>query len=197
MDVQYLQCDQMWLNFAKVTKFQTLWQFFYSLFSICQNCWTLVGNFTMPLGHILLLQMGKYWKNNIAIWSHCWSTTIRAQRWQRSVIFQDYKQSYLNQASLHHSRRYLRRLFRRLIRSKAEVNDGTRYTQSGCMQLSSKRTFKIGAVWTDFAIYWTLGNFLKPLATIKLPQSPPFLGNFCKGVKIIHFSSKIIFGQLL
>ena len=34
------------------------------------------------------------------------------------------------------------------------------------------------------AIYWTLGNFLKPLAIINLPKSPTFLGNFCKGVKI-------------
>jgi len=42
-----------------------------------------------------------------------------------------------------------------------------------------------------------LGNFLKPLATIILPKSPTFLGNFCKGVKIYHFSSEIIFGQLL
>ena len=49
----------------------------------------------------------------------------------------------------------------------------------------------------DLAIYWTLGNFLKPLATINLPQSPQFLGNFCKRVKIIHFSSETILGQLL
>ena len=41
------------------------------------------------------------------------------------------------------------------------------------------------------------GQLLKPLATINLPQSPPFLGNFCKGVKIIQFSSETIFGQLL
>ena len=34
-----------------------------------------------------------------------------------------------------------------------------------------------------------LGNFLKPLATINLPKSPTYLGNFCKGVKIDHFSS--------
>ena len=52
-------------------------------------------------------------------------------------------------------------------------------------------------VCPDWAIYWTLGNFLKPLATINLPQSPPILGNFCKGIKIIHFSSETIFGQLL
>ena len=40
--------------------------------------------------------------------------------------------------------------------------------------------FCMGPVWPDWAIYWTLGNFLKPLATINLPKSPPFLGNFCK-----------------
>ena len=48
-------------------------------------------------------------------------------------------------------------------------------------------------VWPDRAIYLTLGNFVKPLATINLPKSPTFLGNFCKGVKIYHFSSEIIF----
>ena len=41
------------------------------------------------------------------------------------------------------------------------------------------------------------GQFLKPLATINLPKSPTFLGNFCKCVIIYHFSSEIIFGQLL
>ena len=52
------------------------------------------------------------------------------------------------------------------------------------------------AVWPDWAIFWTLGKFLKPLATINLPKSPTFLDNFCKGVQIYHFSSEIIFGQL-
>ena len=32
---------------------------------------------------------------------------------------------------------------------------------------------------TRKAIYWTYGNFSKPLATINLPKSPTFLGNFC------------------
>ena len=41
------------------------------------------------------------------------------------------------------------------------------------------------------------GQILRPLATISLPKSLTFLGNFCKGVKIYHFSSEIIFGQLL
>ena len=52
------------------------------------------------------------------------------------------------------------------------------------------------AVWPDWAIYWTLGNFSKTLASIILPKSPTFLGYFCKGVKILNFSSEIIFGQL-
>ena len=51
-------------------------------------------------------------------------------------------------------------------------------------------------VWPDGTIYWTLGNFIKPLATIILLKSPRFLGNFCEGVKI-YFSSEIIFEQLL
>ena len=42
-----------------------------------------------------------------------------------------------------------------------------------------------------------LGNFLKPLATINLSKCPTFLSIFCKDVKIYHFSSEIIFGQLL
>ena len=50
---------------------------------------------------------------------------------------------------------------------------------------------------TRLAIYWNLGNFSKPVATISLTKSTTFLGNFCKGVRIFYFSSEIIFGQLL
>ena len=52
-------------------------------------------------------------------------------------------------------------------------------------------------VWPDWVIYCTLGNFLKPVATIILPKLPTFLGNFCKGVKIFLFFSWNHFGQLL
>ena len=45
----------------------------------------------------------------------------------------------------------------------------------------------------DGVIYWTLGNFSKPLARINLSKSPTFLGNLGKGVKNFHFSSEIIF----
>ena len=43
-------------------------------------------------------------------------------------------------------------------------------------------------LWANFQSLW---------ATINLPKSPTFLGNFCKGVNIFNFSGKIIFGQLL
>ena len=52
-------------------------------------------------------------------------------------------------------------------------------------------------VWPDLAIFCFLGKHSKPEATIILPKSPTLSGNFCKGVKSIHFSSEIIFGQLL
>ena len=42
----------------------------------------------------------------------------------------------------------------------------------------------------DLAIYWTLGNFLKPLATFNLHKSPTFFGNFVKVLKSIIFLVK-------
>ena len=57
--------------------------------------------------------------------------------------------------------------------------------------------FECQVVWPNLAIYWTLGNFLKPLATINLLRSATSLGNFCVGAKILNFSSETIFGQLL
>ena len=49
----------------------------------------------------------------------------------------------------------------------------------------------------DWAIYWTLSSFSKPLATFSLPKYLTILGNFCKGVKNFNFTIEIIFGQLL
>ena len=51
------------------------------------------------------------------------------------------------------------------------------------------------ALWPDLVIYWTLGNFLKPLATTNLFKSLTFLGYYCKGVKIYHFFTEIILGN--
>ena len=41
------------------------------------------------------------------------------------------------------------------------------------------------------------GQLFNARATISLPKYHTFFGNFCKGVKNYHFSSEIIFGQLL
>ena len=41
------------------------------------------------------------------------------------------------------------------------------------------------------------GQLFKACDNNYFAQNAPFLGNFCKGVKIFHFSSKILFGQLL
>ena len=51
------------------------------------------------------------------------------------------------------------------------------------------------AVWPDWAIYSTLGNFLKPLATINLPKSTTFLGLIVKGSKSIIFLVKSFLGN--
>ena len=55
----------------------------------------------------------------------------------------------------------------------------------------------LGSVRPDLAIFCTLVNHSKLVATIILPKLTTLSGNFCKGVKIIHFSSEIIYGQLL
>ena len=67
------------------------------------------------------------------------------------------------------------------------------WKRSGIVALKSE----LEAVWPDWAIYSTLGKFLKPLATINLPKSPTSLDNFWKGVKMYNFSNAIVCGQLL
>ena len=48
---------------------------------------------------------------------------------------------------------------------------------------------------TRLGDFFNFGQILRPLATINLPKSATSLGNFCKGVKIIHFSCEIILGN--
>ena len=65
------------------------------------------------------------------------------------------------------------------------------------MSKESFQPFPASTSVTRSGDFLTLGNFLKSLATINLPKSSTFLGNFCKVVKIYNFSSEIVFGQLL
>ena len=44
--------------------------------------------------------------------------------------------------------------------------------------INQGETWTFWSVWPDVAIFWTLGNFLKPLATIYLPKSPNILRQF-------------------
>ena len=53
----------------------------------------------------------------------------------------------------------------------------------------------IVAVWLDWVIYCTLGNFSKPIARIIFPKLPTYSSNFCKVVKIFNFSSEIFLGN--
>ena len=49
-------------------------------------------------------------------------------------------------------------------------------------------------IWRFFGLWATFESLWQQLIC---PNLPSFLSNFCKGVKIYHFSSEIIFRQLL
>ena len=50
---------------------------------------------------------------------------------------------------------------------------------------------------TRLGDFLDFGQLFKPFCCNYFAQIAHILGNFCKGVKIHHFSSEIIFGQLL
>ena len=62
-----------------------------------------------------------------------------------------------------------------------------------------KNFWELSLMWRRRSVtrFGNLLDFLKPLAAIILPKSPTFLGNYCRGVKIYHFSIETIFGQPL
>ena len=73
---------------------------------------------------------------------------------------------------------------------------GMDLTESGrnmSLKMQNEGEAQCYQIWRFIGLWATF----KPLATINLPKSPTFLGKFCRGVKIDHFSSEIIFGQLL
>ena len=132
-------------------------------------------------------------KNNLDIWPHwleiSFLIAVSLRHWLDKILSFNYpiepilfKTYYISQTQI------------KTLKSFAY------FVSSHSPYLSSIHLLSLGGtqpVWPDWAIYGTLGYFLKPLATINLPKSPTFLGNFCKGVKIYHFSNEIIFGQPL
>ena len=89
------------------------------------------------------------------------------------------------------------------------VNNHLTFTKSliGHFRMNAIKSFLFNKIpnllltWNSVTRFDDLLDFEKLpeviVATISLPKSHTFLGNFCKGVKIFHFSSEIIFGQLL
>ena len=76
--------------------------------------------------------------------------------------------------------------------------DAIRETELGLIVVPGTRwqnPFCTLPVWLDWAIYCTLGNFSKPVATIILPKLPTFIGNSCKGVKSFIFLVKSFLGN--
>ena len=53
----------------------------------------------------------------------------------------------------------------------------------------------MGSSVTTLGNFLDFGQLLKPLATIKLPESPTFLGNFCKVSKSFIFPVKSFLGN--
>ena len=53
-------------------------------------------------------------------------------------------------------------------------------TARQCQCIGGSSSVDLYAVWPDWAIFYTLGNFSKPVATIILPKLPTLLGNFVK-----------------
>ena len=148
------------------------------------------------------------WMTNFRIWkSSTWVTTssrrsnpqvLCRQDWKSCELFSDFLSKLNNQ--LHFSTIYqnvsslLKKSPNKMVRYGI-CTEAEKYPSIGTNPITKLGNFQTSeAVWPDLAIFWTLGNFLKPLATINLPKFP---NNFCKGVKIYHFGSEIIFRQLL
>ena len=71
------------------------------------------------------------------------------------------------------------------------------FEQNGVIELRGRKNGVFVGSVTRLGDFLHFGNFFKPLATINLPKSLTSLDNFCTGIKMYHFSSNIIFGQLL
>ena len=71
----------------------------------------------------------------------------------------------------------------------------SRYSSKAVVNLTNAIRLLIRTSVTRLGDLLDFGQLFKPLATINLPKSLTFLGNFCVGDKIYHFSSEIIFGN--
>ena len=80
------QCDQIWRKFANVSTFQKSLAIVWEITWYLAKCWIFFGSFYMLLSTFTLLKMGKYWKFNIAIWSHWhWSRTGKLRKMSKKA----------------------------------------------------------------------------------------------------------------
>ena len=120
------------------------------------------------------------------IWSHCLRSVgrEREQRWLRMNLDENRRKFPLNLSLQVEMLQVGNDFAEKEPFHLTNHNDVHLHKCANFVKLPRVRThYHVGPVWPDWAIYWTLGNFSKPLAIINLPKSPTFLGNFCKGVK--------------
>ena len=136
------------------------------------------------------------WKKHCAVHFHSQLTTSYHLKWEHSPLWGSITVQLAVWPDVGiKSSPFFQKIFK--IAQKVLKYVGNLNTDSWSPSFTSLDSTASVPVWPDLAIFWTLGNFLKPLATINLPKSPTFLGKFCKCVKIFHFSCEIIFGELL
>ena len=74
------------------------------------------------------------------------------------------------------------------------------FVRSAFVTKRLKNRFRYGQVRSSVTRLGNLldfGQVFKAFGSMKCAQISHFLGNFCEGVTIYHFSSEIIFGQFL
>ena len=83
----------LWPDLAKLRHFgkmlKVFGQFLEGLINICHNFEPILAHF-MLLGQFWLLQMAKFWKISLAIWSHCLADALRKpgyqNHWEQSRV---------------------------------------------------------------------------------------------------------------
>ena len=139
------------------------------------------------------------------IWSHWILLSLTSCKDYFLNLKRERKDTELNMSKkktdILHSRMFKWRLF--LIQSGVCSPNNNRPIWSHCKIIHRHVFYEVGipcqekrrAVWPDWPLYWTLGNFLKPLAAINLTKIWHILRQFLKVSKYIIFLVKSFLGN--
>ena len=97
-----------------------------------------------------------------------------------------------------HSLKFLK--FRHLLLLSAtsySINRSKGCWKRPLYKLSHNQICLIRSSVTKLGIFFTFGNFSKPVGTIILPKLPTFLGYFCKRVQKLSFLMKYFWGTFI